>query len=296
MNDRGSSTAYSDREWQTADGLTLFARDYAAVEGPARLPIICLHGLTRNSRDFAQVAPWLSSLGYRVLVPDVRGRGESDYDANSANYLPKTYAKDVLGLMDALGIGRAIFIGTSMGGIITMAVAAIRSKAIAAAILNDVGPIVAPQGLKRIMSYAGKSTDVTSWAEAVDYVKGTGGAAYPAFSDADWRTFAETTFREDQGRIVLNYDTGIMEPIRRGKVKAPGWLAWLMFRRLARRRPVMLVRGAISDLITPEIALRMKKAAPHLQVAEVPGIGHAPMLTEPVAKQEIASFLRSLGR
>src|SRR5213075_2745189 len=136
---------FSERRWTSADGLSLYARDYAGGDGEARLPVICLHGLTRNSKDFEDVAPVIAASGRRVIVPDVRGRGRSGYARDPASYEPKTYARDVLDLMDGLGIARAVFIGTSMGGLITMTVAALRSKAVAAVVLNDVGPAVAPQ-------------------------------------------------------------------------------------------------------------------------------------------------------
>src|SRR3990170_6280361 len=129
---------YAERRWTSRDGLNLFARDYAGASGVARLPVICLHGLTRNSKDFEELAPRLARTGRRILVPDVRGRGLSDWDPCPSRYAPKTYARDILALMDALGISRAVFLGTSMGGIITMAVAAMRSRAVADAILNDV--------------------------------------------------------------------------------------------------------------------------------------------------------------
>lgn len=225
----------------------------------------------------------------------MRGRGRSDYDPVALNYVPQVYAGGVLALLDPLGISRAIFVGTSMGGIITMAAAAKRLGAIAAAVLNDVGPAVAPEGLQRILGYVVKSPHITSWAEAVDYVKAIAGPAYPAFSEEDWRDFAETTFRQlSDDNFELDYDPAIMEPIRRGKIKAPGWLAWFLFRRLARRRPTLLVRGAISEIVSPGIAERMKRTAPQLQTVEVPRTGHAPMLTEPAARSAISAFLAGI--
>jgi pimeloyl-ACP methyl ester carboxylesterase len=143
-------TAFVDRHWTSADGLRLYARDYAAAAGPAKLPVIAIHGLTRNSADFEAIAPLIAQSGRRVLAVDVRGRGRSDRAPDPMTYQPAVYAKDVLELLRQAGIERAVFLGTSMGGLITMALAAIRSKVIAAAIINDVGPEVAKEGLARI--------------------------------------------------------------------------------------------------------------------------------------------------
>jgi pimeloyl-ACP methyl ester carboxylesterase len=284
-------TAFAEREWVSRDGLRLYARDYAGGSGGCRLPVICLHGLTRNSKDFEDVAPQIAAGGRRVLVPDVRGRGRSQADPHPHNYLPKVYARDMLDLMDGLGIARAVFVGTSMGGLITMALAAIRSRAVAAAVLNDVGPEVGRAGIERILSYAGQAARIENWEDAADYVRRINTVAFPHNSDSDWAMFARRTFREEEGRPVLDYDPAIAVPLANRPVRTRSLLAALLFRRLARRRPTLLVRGERSDLTTAEIARRMKRAAPSLQVTAVPGIGHAPMLTEPEAIAAIDEFL-----
>src|ERR1700761_9014972 len=155
---------WADRFWTGAGpgSLVLHARDYAAACGQARAPVVCLHGLTRNARDFEALAPRLAARGRRVLAVDVRGRGRSAWDPDPSRYVPATYALDVLALMDALAIARAVFIGTSMGGRITMVVGALRPAAIAAAVINDVGPELAPEGLARIAGFAGKGQPVHS--------------------------------------------------------------------------------------------------------------------------------------
>lgn len=283
----------SERRWAASDGLVLYARDYAGGDGEARLPVICLHGLTRNSKDFADIAPRIAATGRRVIVPDVRGRGLSARDPDPANYQPKTYARDVLGLMDGLGVGRAIFLGTSMGGLVTMVIAAARSKAVAAAILNDVGPEIAPGGVTRIMGYTGKNPAVRNWDEAADYLRRINGAAHPDFAERDWRAMAERTFRDGPDGPELDYD-----PMISSALSTPGRMialvAGLLFRRLARRRPALLLRGELSDVITADISGRMQRAAPSLQVVVVPGVGHAPTLDEPVAVDAIAQFLRTV--
>jgi len=285
---------YVDRRWTTSDGLSLYARDYPAAAGPARLPVICLHGLTRNGKDFKDVAPWIAAGGRRVLVPDVRGRGLSDRDPDPDNYRPKTYMKDVRALLDALGIARAIFIGTSMGGIITMILAALRPGCVAAAILNDIGPEIAPEGVARIKSYVGKQAEIRNWDDAVAYVRGIAGPAFPAFDERAWRRFAEQTFREDaHGVPKFDYDPGIYVPLEKGSASAPGFLAWLLFRRLA-RRPTLLLRGELSDLLSPATAQRMQVRARTLDYVEVPGVGHAPTLAEPEALAALEAFLGRL--
>lgn len=287
-------TEFAERRWISSDGLTLFARDYAGAGGAARLPVICLHGLTRNSRDFDAVAPWFASRGHRVLAPDVRGRGESDRDPDASHYSPKIYARDVVEMMRALGLARAIFVGTSMGGIITMAMMAKRPGAVAAAILNDVGPEMSPQGLARIMSYVGKTPAIGTWAEAAEYVRQTNGAAFPHYKDEDWARLARTAFRDKDGVPELDYDARILQPLLHHKPDQHRRMAWFLFRWLARTRPTLLVRGAQSDIITSEIADRMKRKAPRLQRVDVPGVGHAPMLSEPEARAAIDGFLVSL--
>jgi pimeloyl-ACP methyl ester carboxylesterase len=282
---------FVDRRWTSREGLSLYARDYAGRGGEARLPVVCLHGLTRNSKDFEDVAPRIAAIGRRVIVPDTRGRGRSAYDPQPERYDPKVYARDILGLMDQLGISRAVFLGTSMGGIITMMIAALRRRAIAAAILNDVGPEVDKAGVDRILSYAGKFRPIVNWEDAVSHVRLTSGSAFPNNSDADWKLFAERTFRDEGGVPTFDYDPAIMVPMSKGPPKTRSLLGMLLFRRLARSRPTLLIRGELSDLLSERIAARMKRNAPSLETVVVPGVGHAPVLTEPAAVAAIDEFL-----
>ncbi len=284
--------AFVERRWRSADGLSLYARDYPAGAGPARLPVICLHGLTRNAKDFADVAPWIAGQGRRVLVLDVRGRGRSDPSPDPMRYQPPVYARDVLALMDGLGIGRAVFVGTSMGGLITLLLASMRPRAVAGAVLNDVGPEIAREGLERIAAYAGKPFEAADWAAAADYLASNSGAAFPDFGPDDWRVFARQWFREDEaGRPALDYDLSIAVPLKARPPKRRSLLAWLLFIRLARGRPTLLLRGALSDLLSAKTVVGMRRAAPDMVVAEVPRVGHAPLLTEPAARQALAAFL-----
>jgi pimeloyl-ACP methyl ester carboxylesterase len=283
---------HTDLSFTSTDGLTLYARDYPAHSGPAKLPVVCIHGLTRNSSDFDELAPWIASQGRRVIAPDVRGRGRSDSDSDPSKYNPMVYAGDVIKLAHDLGIERAIFVGTSMGGIITMTLALRNLKLIAGAVLNDIGPVISEKGLARIASYAGKGCVLTSWDEATDYIMTINQQAFPANDMEEWSKWARRAFVEnEQGQLVLRYDPNIALPLRTGKLKATSWTGRVAFRRLARNRPVLLVRGALSDLVEDEQAGYMRRAAPAMQYALVPGVGHAPMLTEPPARSAIQQFL-----
>lgn len=284
--------SYSDLSYTSTDGLMLYARDYPACSGKARLPVICIHGLTRNASDFDELAPWIATQGRRVIALDVRGRGRSEHAPDPSKYNPMVYAGDVIKLAHDLGIERAVFVGTSMGGIITMTLALRRLKLIAAAVLNDVGPVISEKGLSRIAGYAGKDCVLTSWEQATDYIMTINQQAFPANDMEEWGKWAHRAFVEnEQGQLVLRYDPNIAMPLRTGKLKPTSWMGRMAFRRLARNRPVLLVRGALSDLVEDEQAGYMRRAAPAMKYAVVPGVGHAPMLTEPPAREAIQQFL-----
>ena len=288
-------TAYADRRWTSADGLSLYARDYAPASGAAKLPVIAIHGLTRNSADFEGIAPLIAASGRRVLAVDVRGRGKSDRAPDPMTYQPANYAQDMLALLKQTGIERAVFLGTSMGGLITMALAAIRSKVIAGAIINDVGPEVAKEGLMRIAAYSGQPVDTPTWAEAAAYAKRINEVAFPHYKAKDWDAFARRIFTEGpEGAPILNYDPDIAVPIKAAGARALVPNLWPMFGRLTKGRPVLLVRGGNSDLLSEAIAAKMRKRAPRMDFVEVPGVGHAPMLNEPEAKAAIFPFLGEL--
>ena len=276
--------------WTSFDGLRLFARDYPGP-GDGRLPVICLHGLTRNSRDFENLAPILAAEGRRVIAPDIRGRGLSDRSPDPRRYHPGIYARDIAALLDHAEIGRAIFIGTSMGGLITMALAARRLRNIAAAILNEAGPEIDPRGIQRILSYAGTGGPFATWQEAAEFARSINAIAFPGLGEAEWLAFARRMFHEADGQIVADYDPAIANVLAKPPPRLARPIAHWLFRRLARKRPTLLIRGEISDVITAPIAARMKEAAPRMGEAVVPGVGHAPMLSEPAALDAIRAFL-----
>jgi len=282
---------FQERRWASPDGLNLYARDYAAEGGETGVPVLCLHGFTRNSKDFEDLAPVIAATGRRVVAMDMRGRGQSDRDSKVSNYHPKVYSRDVVGFLGDLGIAKAVFLGTSMGGLITMATALVRPRLIAAAILNDVGPAVDPTGIARIQSYAGKLPPVRDWQDAADYMRTINGAALPAYGDDDWAVMARRTFRGGSEGPVLDYDPAIATAGGRNS-KASSLIAWFAFKRLARRVPTLLLRGAKSDIVSAAIAERMQRKAPALETVVVPGVGHAPTLAEPEALAAIGSFLK----
>lgn len=255
-------------------------------------PILCIPGLTRNLKDFEGVAARLAAGGRRVVTLSLRGRGASDYDPNLLNYHPLTYRDDVLSAMDALEIDRAIFIGTSLGGIVTMLTNLAAPDRVAAAVLNDVGVRLAPEGVARILSYAaGPRPDAGSLDEAAAQVRAVNEVAFPGRDGEFWRRFAERTFRCDAaGRWRLDYDPAIGEAL----LKAPPAPELApAFASLA-GKPTLLLRGALSDLLTPPIIDEMRALNPGVEVAEIANVGHAPTLEEPDAEAAIDAFLRKL--
>lgn len=286
-----SDIVFSEFHWTSEDGLKLYGRDYQPKGEVRPLPVIAIHGLTRNSADFDSIASLLCEEGYRVLAVDVRGRGKSGRAGDPMTYVPPVYASDIAALLDQKNIARAIFMGTSMGGLITMCLAAVRPQAIAATILNDVGPEVAPEGLARIAAYTGKPVTITNWAGATDYARVINEVAFPHYDDSDWEAFARRIFVENaEGVPVLAYDPDISAPIRAGGAAALVPDLWQLFRTLA-ERPTLIVRGGTSDLLSTSIAARMLDEGAKAALVEIPDIGHAPMLDEPEASEAILDFL-----
>ena len=283
------SEAYADRYYTNRDGLRLHYRDYPGSED--KPPLLCLHGLTRNARDFAELAERFSPR-FRVLPLDFRGRAASDYDPLPARYLPPTYTYDVIELLDQLGIPNAVFVGTSLGGLVTMLMAVMAPQRIAGAILNDVGPDVHPGGIDRILTYVGKDVRFASWDDAARTIAGNYGASFDRYTHEDWVRMAKRNCREENGEIRFDYDMAIAEPFRTAG-PAPDVDLWPLFRALG-TKPLLIVRGEKSDLLTAATAKRMIEAAPGARLVTVKGVGHAPELNEPEAVEAIEGFLASL--
>jgi pimeloyl-ACP methyl ester carboxylesterase len=274
------------------DGLRLHVRAYGARASSA-LPVVCLPGLARTAADFAELALVLSSDRERlVLALDYRGRGKSQYDRNPANYNLQVELADLLSVLTALGIGRAAFVGTSRGGILTMLLAVARPTAIACCVLNDIGPVIEFEGLMRIKSYVGKLAQPASFRDAADILQRLFGSHFPKWSDADWLGFARRTFKEADGRVVADYDVKLATTLAGLTPDQPLPPIWKEFDALA-RFPVMVVRGSNSDILSLTTVAAMRERRSSLEVVQVADEGHAPRLTQPQTASRIAAFIAS---
>ena len=283
---------YRKHFYQSADGLSLFARDYE--NETANHSILCLHGLTRNSADFADLADSLAG-DFRLVAADQRGRGMSQYDENPANYQIPTYVRDMFRLLDDLDIERVILIGTSMGGLMSMMMGNMAPGRISAIVLNDIGPVINQSGLARIMGYVGKTARPRNWDEAAEVCKTLNQVAFPDYRDKDWQRMARRTFRENpEGVPVPTYDPAIAAPLDADAASAVPDDLWPIFDGL-REIPLLLVRGALSDILAADTAQEMRRRHPNLDYLEVPNIGHAPMLSEPECNAKIPGWLQSVA-
>jgi pimeloyl-ACP methyl ester carboxylesterase len=285
---------YEDVWYQSGDGLRLYARDYPcrdnAIDHPQTL--LCMHGLTRNSADFAELANYLCQR-YRVLSVDQRGRGRSEYDCVVANYTPLTYVQDMFTLLEQLDLAEVILVGTSLGGLMSFLMSAMQPQRIRAMIINDIGPEVDPRGLERIKSYVGKSTPVASWDDAVSRAREIAAVAFPDFSDEQWLDFAHGIYREEDGVFTLDYDPAISQPLDdddSGVVPPDLWGVFEVITSI----PMLLILGESSDILARSCVDGMRSRKADLQVAEIPRRGHAPTLTEPASIAAIDVFLNQL--
>lgn len=280
--------AFRDGYFTLVEGLRLHYRDYPGSS--ERPPLLCLPGLTRNARDFAAFGERYSP-HFRVLALEFRGRGESDYDPQPLRYNPLTYAADVVQFLDHLGVGQAVFVGTSLGGLVTLTVAVTAPQRIAGAILNDIGPELSQVGLERIQSYVGKDARFKGWDEAAAAIAAVQEAAFPNYVSEDWLAMARRNCREHDGEIRFDYDMAIADALKASGA-SPKVDLWPLFAALA-QKPLLIVRGGRSELLSPGTAEKMRRAAPKADFVEVPDVGHAPMLDEPAAVRAIDEFLRA---
>lgn len=283
--------SFADRFWTSRDGLKLHFRDYPGRAD--RPPVLCLPGLTRNARDFTHVAERLSG-EWRVLCPDLRGRGDSGYAKDSASYNPLQYADDIALLLEAEGLNRVVAFGTSLGGILTMLLAVAGPDRLAGALLNDIGPEIDPTGLARIRDYVGQGRSYPTWMHAARAIEELQGAVFPDYQIADWLTMAKRSMvLGSNGRIVFDYDMKIAEPFAQpgGEAGADLWPALTAIQ----GRPVTLLRGELSDILSAQTLARMAEELPEAEAVTVPRVGHAPMLDEPVAMAAIDRLLARVG-
>jgi len=278
--------------YKSPDGLDLYARRYGSKN--AALSVLCMHGLTRNHKDFE---PMIEALGdrYQFVSVDVRGRGRSARDNNPKNYSPAVYAGDMAALLDHLELDKTALIGTSMGGLMSMIMMKAMPQRVRGVVLNDVGPVLGKTGLARIAAYASKVAPVSDWQTAAASVAQVQSKIFPDYGADDWMRFARRTYRElESGEVILDYDPEITRTV--GDVK-PGLLTriamWRLFKAM-KAKPLLIVRGETSDILSPKTARKMLKRHPDASLATVPRVGHAPILDEPVAVTAIETFLAKL--
>ena len=291
----GRTTAWRDHYWWSNDGVRLHARVYDPPIGADENlpPVLCIPGLTRNARDFDVLAPHLAQRA-RVYALSLRGRGESGYAKDAMSYVPLTYAQDVVALLASDNIGRFASIGTSLGGLVTMLLAATQHGRVAAAVLNDVGPELNPAGLERIKTYVGQASSYPTWVHAARAIGIANAAVCPGWGLDEWLVMAKRTHRlTREGRIVPDYDSNIAQPFRLPGGEA-GVDLWPAFDALA-GVPTLVLRGELSDNLTADAAARMAARLPDdVRLVTVAGVGHAPTLDEPDAVAAIDGLLNAL--
>lgn len=289
--------SYDDLYWNSNDGLRLHARDHAPDAGQAaRGTVVCIPGLTRNGADFDALANVLTAEGWRVIAVDLRGRAGSERAYDPSSYNPRAYADDMVALLRSQNIDKAVFIGTSLGVLVTITLASRAPGRISGAVLNDAGPKVPREALARIGKYAGKPVPPMDLVQATAYVESIGKAAFPRFSTDDWRQMAVRTFRpRSDGLLELDYDPAVIRTTR-------PWLLWLLrpllwraVRGLTARVPVLVVRGALSDILPADVARQMAATSESARLVEVADVGHAPMLSEPEARDAILTLLERVA-
>ncbi len=277
-----------------ADGLKLYVCERGPRSGDA-LPVVCLPGIARTSEDFSELAEALAgseSRPRRVLALDYRGRGRSEWDTDWRRYDLRVELDDLQQVLAACGVAEAVFVGTSRGGILAMALGASRPAAIRGAVINDIGPVIEARGLQRIRGYVGKLPQPQSIAEAVALLKGVSGTQFPGFSEAQWRTMARTTWREHDGKLLLAYDPKLMEAVKALDSESGVPPIWHLFEAL-KSVPVLAIRGELSDILSAETLAAMQAAHPKLQTVTVPGQGHAPLLDGDLVRR-IEAFVASV--
>ena len=277
------------------DGLKLHLRDYGPIASPA-IPVVCLPGLARTSYDFHDLGLALSQnrkTPRRVLALDYRGRGLSERDPNPANYDIATELNDLLHVLAATGVHEAVFVGTSRGGLITMALAATRPGAIRSVVMNDIGPVIDPKGLIRIRGYLGKLPKPRNFAEAVEILKSLNDRQFPALSEESWMKLARGTFVSKEGRLEPAYDPALSKGREALDLEQPLPPLWSLFEALS-HVPMLVLRGEHSDILSGRSLREMGRRHPRLESMTVPGQGHAPLL-EGAVLERIRAFLDGDG-
>ncbi len=282
---------WRDIYYASFDDLKLYVRHYPAPEAKLR-PIICLPGLTRNSRDFQTLATYLSKHPEKprnVYCLDYRGRGRSQYDRSWRNYTPFNELRDVLDFLTLRGLHGVGIVGTSRGGIIAMLMAALRPTAMGPVVLNDIGPVIETRGLARIMGYVGRMPVPKTWPDAITLLREMNERAFPEFNDAQWEEIAREVFDEQRGRPARAYDRRLARALGTIDLSRAVPDLWPQFIALG-QVPVFVLRGANSDVLSADTLEAMTERHPNLRGLTVPDQGHAPVLKEPETVEAIGSF------
>jgi pimeloyl-ACP methyl ester carboxylesterase len=272
------------------DGLRLHVRDYGS-RGTAT-PVVCLPGLTRTTDDFEALAPALAygNLPHRVIAIDSRGRGKSEPDSDPKHYNLSVELADVIAVLTACNIAPAVFVGSSRGGILTMLLAAVHPEMIAGAVLHDIGPKIEAEGVARIKSYVGKMRQPRSLEEGAGILRELFGAQFPKLSAEHWLEAARRTWKPRDGGLVLTYDPALAETLADFDIEHPLPPMWDQFDALA-RVPVLVIRGANSDILSKATVREMQARHPSLETIEVPDQGHVPLLDNPDLINRVAAFV-----
>lgn len=289
---------FLERRFAAPDGLQLYARDYGTENSltASRPVVFCLPGLTRNSRDFHQLALFLSRdpiAPYRVVTLDSRGRGRSAWDADKSRYNLAVEAGDVVAACAVLGVKRAAFIGTSRGGLILHLLAASHPGMLAAVVLNDIGPVIENQGLGQIRDYLNRPRKPADINEAIEMLKENHARSFTALGDADWRDMAEAIYTSIDGRITADFDPAIAEQLKSADLEAPLPDLWPQFEAM-RDIPLMTIRGENSALLSVATLQEMASRHPGMVVKTASGQGHAPILHLGDVPLAIRDFLSAI--
>lgn len=277
-----SSEAFREIYFTSRDGLKLHARHYLAAfrDDVPRRPVLCLPGLTRNSRDFHEIALALSqsqSDPRHVYTLDSRGRGLSEWDKDWRNYNVPSETQDALDFIVVAGLDAPAVIGTSRGGLLTMAMAALRPRAIGPVVLNDIGPVIEQKGLGRISAYVGRVPVPGTWGEAAKLVGDMSRRAFPKVRDEEWEDIARQLFNERKGKPAPGYDPALSNVL--SVLDGPMPTLWPQFEAL-KHVPLLVLRGETSDILSAATVEEMRRRHPAFSSFTVPSEGHAPLLRD----------------
>jgi pimeloyl-ACP methyl ester carboxylesterase len=281
-----------DIYYRSHDDLLLYVRRYGSKALPGR-PLLCLPGLTRNGRDFHSIAGMLAAHPTHprpVYCLDYRGRGRSQWDKDWRNYSAYVELLDVASFLTLEDLSDIAILGTSRGGIIAMLLAVMRPQAIGCLALNDVGPVIETSGLARIMGYAGKIPVPRDWGEALQIVRDMNKRHFTALDDAGWEVLARQMFNEADGKPAAGYDPNVGKALSEVDIAKPVPDMWEHFESL-RQKPLMVLRGENSDILSAATVLEMQARNPNLTTALIRNEGHAPLLLDRFSQRLIADFI-----